>query len=81
MKGQTSRLSKRLKLGSWNVRTIDSCKINVLESEMERLELKVLSICEPRWKGQCHFITSNGGPFIFFWKTESRSELSRNGFK
>ena len=26
VEGQTSRLSKRLRVGTWNVRTIDSCK-------------------------------------------------------
>ena len=65
LEGQISRLSKRLKLGTWNVRTMDLGKVNILENEMERLGLNVLGICEHRWKKHGHFTTSNGGTFIF----------------
>ena len=39
VEGQTSRLGKRLRLGTWNVRTIDSGKIDVIENEMERMSI------------------------------------------
>ena len=70
--GQNSRLGKKLKVGTWNVRTIDSCKVDILESEMERMELNALGICEHRWRGQGHFTTSNGG--ILFFQEERKQD-------
>ena len=48
VEGQNSRLGKNLRLGTWNVRIIDSGKIDVLENEMERMRINALGICEHR---------------------------------
>ena len=37
VEGQTSRLGKRIKVGTWNVRIMDAGKIDILESEMNRI--------------------------------------------
>ena len=65
VESQTSRLGKQIRIGTWNVRTMNAGKIEILESEMKRLNLNALGICEHRWKGQGHFTTPNDGKIIF----------------
>ena len=55
VESQTSRLGKQFRIGTWNVRTMHAGKVDILESEMERLRLNVLGICEHRWKGEGHW--------------------------
>ena len=60
-----TRLGKKLKVGTWNVRTLDAGKVEIIEIEMERIKLNILGICEHRWKGQGHLTTPKGGKFIY----------------
>ncbi|KAK3789537.1 hypothetical protein RRG08_004607 [Elysia crispata] len=60
-----TRLGKKLKVGTWNVRTLDAGKVEIIENEMERIKLNILGICEHRWKGQGHLTTPKGGKFIY----------------
>ena len=67
----SSRLGKTLKISTWNVRTMHAGKIDMLESEMNRLNLNVLGVCEHRWKGQGHFTTQNENKFIYSGKQKA----------
>ena len=60
-----TRLGKKLKVGTWNVRTLDAGKVEIIENEMERIKLNILGICEHRWKGQGHLTTPKRGKFIY----------------
>jgi hypothetical protein len=44
-----------MKIGTWNVRSMQSGKMDVIQREMERLEIAVMGLSETRWKGQGHF--------------------------
>ena len=61
VKNHGTRLGKKLKVGTWNVRTLDAGKVEIIENEMERIKLNILGICEHRWKGQRHLTTLKGG--------------------
>ena len=71
VESQISRLGKRLRISTWNVRTMYAGKIDMLENEMCRLSLNVLGICEHRWKGQGHFTTKNNSKVIFSGKDKA----------
>ena len=43
------------KVGTWNVRTMNQGKLNIVKDEMERMEIDVLGISELKWTGKGHF--------------------------
>ena len=43
------------KVGTWNVRTINQGKLNIMKDEMERMEIDILGISELKWTGKGHF--------------------------
>ena len=45
----------QMKLGTWNVRSMLTGKLEVVKAEMKRLDLAVLGLSETRWQGQGHF--------------------------
>jgi len=65
---------KRMKIGTWNVRSMQSGKMDVIQREMERLEISVIGLSETRWKGQGHF-NWNGFKIIM----SGQKEKGRNG--
>jgi len=63
-----------MKNGTWNVRSMQSGKINIIQREMKRLELTIMGLSETRWKGQGHF-NWNGYKIIM----SGQAEKGRNG--
>ena len=45
----------QMKLGTWNVRSMLTGKLEVVKAEMKRLDLAMLGLSETRWHGQGHF--------------------------
>jgi len=46
---------KRMKVGTWNVRSMQSGMMDVIQREMKRLEIAIIGLSETGWKGQGHF--------------------------
>ena len=46
---------KKMKIGTWNVRSMQSGKLDIIQREMNRLDISVMGLSETRWKGQGHF--------------------------
>ena len=46
---------QKMKIGTWNVRSMQSGKMDVIQNEMKRLGISIMGLCETRWKGQGHF--------------------------
>ena len=46
--GPGGRLRKKIKIGTWNVRSLYQGKYHIVEKEMERTEIDILGICEHR---------------------------------
>src|SRR6218665_638326 len=57
IRGQLLNLSckQKMKIGTWNVRSMQSGKMNIIQREMKRLEISIMGLSETRWKGQGHF--------------------------
>src|SRR6218665_296417 len=76
IRGQRLNLSckQMMKIGTWNVRIMQSGKMNIIQREMKRLEITIMGPSETRWKGQGHF-NWNGYKIIM----SGQAEKGRNG--
>ena len=60
-------------IGTWNVRSMNQGKLEVLKQEMPRVNIDILGISELRWTRMGEF---NSDDHYFYWGQES---LRRNG--
>ena len=42
-------------IGTWNVRSINQGKLEVIKQEMVRVNINILGISELKWTGMCEF--------------------------
>ena len=61
-------------IGTWNVRSTNQVKLEVVKQEMARVNIDILEIGEPKWSGMGEF--NLDGRFIYYCLQES---LKRNG--
>ena len=61
-------------IGTWNVRSMNQGKLEVIEQEMARVNIDILGICEPKWTGMAEFKSDDH--YIYYCGQES---LRRNG--
>ena len=61
-------------IGTWNVRSMNQDKLEVLEQEMARVNLDILGISELKWTGMGEF--NSDDHYIYYSGQES---LRRNG--
>ena len=60
--------------GTWNVRSMNQCKLEVVKQEMARVNVDILGISELKWTGMGEF--NSGDHHIYYCGQES---LRRNG--
>ena len=61
-------------IGTWNVRSINQGKLEVVKQEMARLNINILGISELKWTGMGEF--NSDDHYIYYCGEES---LRRNG--
>ena len=61
-------------IGTWNVRSMNQGKLEVLKQEMERVNVNILGISELKWTGMGEF--NSDDRYIYYCGQES---LRRNG--
>ena len=61
-------------IGTWNVRSVNQGKLDVVKHEMARLNIDILGISELKWTGMGEF--NSGDHYIYYCGQES---LRRNG--
>ena len=61
-------------IGTWNVRSMNQGKLEVVEQEMARVDIDILGISELRWTGMGEF--NSDDHYIYYCGQES---LRRNG--
>ena len=61
-------------IGSWNIRSMNQGKLEVVKQEMERVNIDILGISELKWTGMGEFNSKNH--YIYYCGQES---LRRNG--
>ena len=61
-------------IGTWNVRSINQGKLEVVKQEIARVNIDILGISEPKWTGMDKF--NSDDHYIYYCGQES---LRRNG--
>ena len=61
-------------IGTWNVRSMNQSKLNVVKQEMVRISISILGINELKWMGMGKF--NSNDHYIYYCEQES---LRRNG--
>ena len=61
-------------IGTWNVRSVNQGKLEVIKQEMARVNINILGISELKWTGMGEF--NSGDHYIYYCGQES---LRRNG--
>ena len=61
-------------IGTWNVRSTNQGKLEVVKQEMARVNVDILGICELKWTGMGEF--NSDDHYIYYCGQES---LKRNG--
>ena len=61
-------------MGTWNVRSINQGKLEVVKKEMARVNIDILGISELKWTGMGEF--NSDDHYIYYCEQES---LRRNG--
>ena len=65
---------KQYCIGTWNVRSMNQGKLEVVKQEMARVSIDILGISELRWTGMGEF--NSDDHYIYYYRQES---LRRNG--
>ena len=61
-------------IGTWNVRSMNQGKLEVIKQEMARVNIDILGISQLRWTGMCEFNSEEH--YLYYLGQES---LRRNG--
>ena len=61
-------------IGTWNVRSMNQGKLEVVKQEMARVNVDILGISKLKWTGMGEF--NSNDPYIYYCGQES---LRRNG--
>ena len=61
-------------IGSWNVRSVNQCKLEVIKQEMARVNIDILGISELKWRGLGEF--NSDDHYIYYCGQET---FRRNG--
>ena len=61
-------------IGTWNVRSVNQGKLEVVKQEMARVNINILGISELKWTGMGEF--NSDDHYIYYYGQES---LRRNG--
>ena len=67
-------LQEQYHIGTWNVRSVNQGKLEVVKEEMARVNVNILGISELRWTGMGEF--NSDDHYIYYCGQES---LRRNG--
>ena len=68
------RCCKQYCIGTWNHRSMNQGKLEVLKQEMARVNINILGVSKLKWTGMCEFNSDNH--YIYY---RGQDSLSRNG--
>ena len=74
MEVKSDAVNNNIALGTWNVRSMNQGKLEVVKQEMARVNTDILGISELKWTGMVEF--NSDAHYIYYCEQES---LRRNG--
>ena len=60
-------------IGTWNVRSMNQGKLEVVKQEMARVNVDILGISKLKWTGMGEF--NSDDHYIYYWGQESSEEM------
>ena len=63
-------------VGTWNVRTMNQGKLDVVKAEMTRMKVNILGISEIKWTGMDHFTSDEHQIFYYGHETQRRNSVA-----
>ena len=72
-RGKVQCCKEQYLIGTWNVRSMNQGKLEVVKQEMVRVNVNILGISEPKWTGMGEFNSEDH--YIYYCRQES---LRRN---
>ena len=60
-------------IGTWNVRSMNQCKLEVIKQEMERVNIDILRTSKLKWTGMGEF--NSDDHYIYYYGQESLEEM------
>ena len=73
-RSKVQRCKEQYCIGTWNVRSMNQGKLEVVKQEIKRVNVDILGISEPRWTGMGEF--NSDDHYIYYCVQEA---LRRNG--
>ena len=73
-RSKTQCCKEQYRIGTWNVRSMNPGKLEVVQQEMARVNVDILGISELKWTGMGEF--NSDDHYIYYCRQES---LRRNG--
>ena len=64
-KERDPKLNTKIRVATWNIRSMGIGKLRMITSEAQRYGIIVLGIAEYRWAGKRHFKPAAGGTIIY----------------
>ena len=52
-------LREKMRIGTWNVRSMNQGKLDIVKREMESIDVNLLGVSEMKWTGMGHFKSDN----------------------
>ena len=74
MEARSNAVKSNIVIGTWNVRSMNQGKLEVVKQEMARVNVDILGISELKWTGMGEF--NSNDHYIYYCGQES---LRRNG--
>ena len=74
MEGKSDAVKKQYCIATWNIRSVNQCKLEVVKQEMARMNTGILGISELKWTRMSEF--NSDDYYIYYCGQES---LRRNG--
>ena len=74
MEVKSDAVNNNIALGTWNVRSMNQGKLNMVKQETARVNIEILEISELKWMGMGRF--NSDDHYIYYCRQES---LRRNG--
>ena len=74
IEAMSNAVKEQYRIGTWNVRSMNQGKLEVVKQEMARVNVNILGISELKWTGMGEF--NSDDHYIYYWGQES---LRRNG--
>ena len=74
IEARSDAVKSSIALGTWNVRSMNQGKLEVVKQEMARVNIDILGISELKWTGMGEF--NSDDHYIYYYGQES---LRRNG--